>query len=95
MTKKSLRVALTVAIFGSLSVVCNGQSNTASSGRTYNVDNTRIKVLIPPEMDVAMTPQHLETDSGSAMFYYKLKLPPKDPTRALHWNFYVLDAGGR
>jgi hypothetical protein len=93
MKKKPLKVALTAVAFGSLITVCGGQSNTPTSGRTYNVGDTKIKVLIPPEMDVAMTPQHLEPDTGSALFHYKLKVSGKKAPQMLHWSVYVSDAG--
>ena len=93
MKKKPLKVALTAVAFGSLITVCGGQSNTPTSGRTYNVGDTKIKVLIPPEMGVAMTPQHLESDTGSALFHYKLRVSGKKAPQMLHWNVYVSDAG--
>ncbi len=95
MRKKPLKVALTVAVFGSLLVVCAGQDRPPSLSKTYDIDNTKVRVIIPPGMDVAMTPRHLEINLGSATFSYKFKLPDKESTRVLQWNAYVSDAEGR
>ena len=93
--KELIRTALTIAFFGSLLIVCEGRTSVPASSKTYNVDNTRIRVLIPPEMNVAMTPQRLDTGKGSPLLYYKFKVLGRETAHVLRWNVYVSDAGGK